>query len=268
MASMLTRSNRTPRRRAAGALFAGPVAGLLAGLVATAAAAAPSATTPPAQPKTHPPAKSLDELLGIEGRPKGEVPPPTADEQPPPADGAGEGALERARERVRRALDEQEVDGILKEILAGMRSSATRLAERSDPGLPTQRVQQEVIDRLDILIDQAQRRRHKSGSQSSSQRQRALQERAASSESAAMPADGTSREGERQQRSGDRQMDPPPGEDPTDLDRMLDETRSEWGALPARVREMIRQGRRDGVASIYQRMTEEYYRRMAEDATR
>lgn len=228
----------------------------------------PTQPQPQPQPKQPPPAKSLDELLGIEGKPKGAAPTPGAGDASPPAAGQEEGALERARERVRRALDEEEVDGILKEILSGMRSSATRLAERSDPGLPTQRVQQEVIDKLDILIDQAQRRRQQSRSSSSSQQQRSSQERAESSESAAAPADAASREGERQQGSGDREMEPPPGEDPTDLDRMLDETRTEWGALPARVREMIRQGRRDGVASVYQRLTEEYYRRMAEDATR
>jgi len=49
---------------------------------------------------------------------------------------------------------------------------------------------------------------------------------------------------------------------------MLEESGAEWGRLPQRVRDLIRQGSRDRVSSVYRRLTEEYYRRMAEDAAR
>jgi len=60
----------------------------------------------------------------------------------------------------------------------------------------------------------------------------------------------------------------PAPQDPVDGGKMLDESQSEWGNLPERVRDVIRQGSRDRIASLYQRLTEEYYRRMAEDASK
>ena len=48
---------------------------------------------------------------------------------------------------------------------------------------------------------------------------------------------------------------------------MLEEGRVEWGRLPDRVRDLIRQGRRDRISSIYRRLTEQYYRRLAEEGT-
>ena len=48
----------------------------------------------------------------------------------------------------------------------------------------------------------------------------------------------------------------------------LSESRIEWGKLPERVRELVLQGRRDRVSSIYERLTREYYRRLAEEASR
>jgi hypothetical protein len=48
----------------------------------------------------------------------------------------------------------------------------------------------------------------------------------------------------------------------------LEESRVEWGRLPDRVRELILQGRRDRVSTLYERITREYYRRLAEEASR
>lgn len=231
--------------------------------IGPASAHAPPAEPPPAPspPNPSPPKKSLDELLGIGGR----KPEPEREQVKPPQ---GDPALERARERVRRALDEEELEGLLQEIVSGMRSSAQRLGDGGDPdeavGANTQRVQQDVVDKLDILIDQAQRRRQQSRSSSSRSQQSSPSER----EQSSTPGESSSQAGERSTGPDGQAIDPPPPEDPTDIDRTLDESRSEWGHLPARVRDMIRQGRRDAMASIYQRLTEEYYRRMAEDASR
>ena len=48
----------------------------------------------------------------------------------------------------------------------------------------------------------------------------------------------------------------------------LTESRIEWGRLPERVRELVLQGRRDRVSTIYERLTREYYKRLAEEASR
>ena len=44
--------------------------------------------------------------------------------------------------------------------------------------------------------------------------------------------------------------------------------RSEWGRLPARVRDAVRQGMRDPMSASYRRLTQDYYRRMAEEPKR
>jgi len=49
---------------------------------------------------------------------------------------------------------------------------------------------------------------------------------------------------------------------------VMEEGRVEWGTLPPRIRDLVQQGRRDRVSSLYLRLTEEYYRRMAEEASR
>ena len=45
----------------------------------------------------------------------------------------------------------------------------------------------------------------------------------------------------------------------------LEEGRVEWGRLPPRVRDAVRQGMRDPMSAAYRRLTQEYYRRMAEE---
>jgi hypothetical protein len=40
--------------------------------------------------------------------------------------------------------------------------------------------------------------------------------------------------------------------------------RSEWGSLPQRVRDMLLQGRNEKFSSLYEKLTGEYYRRLAE----
>ena len=52
------------------------------------------------------------------------------------------------------------------------------------------------------------------------------------------------------------------------LNNVMEDGRTEWGALPARIRDLVQQGRRDRVSSLYQRLTEQYYRRMAEEASK
>ena len=45
----------------------------------------------------------------------------------------------------------------------------------------------------------------------------------------------------------------------------IDESRTEWGHLPKRIREIMSQSRRDRISALYQKATEAYYRRMAEE---
>jgi hypothetical protein len=233
----------------------------------------PPSTTPPSTtpPSTTPPAatppKSLDDLLGI---PKSEAKPA----QPATGD---DPSTKESRERLARGLTEQELDSLLKQALSGMRMSAAQLAERTDTGLDTQRVQADVVAKLDQLIEEAKRRSKggspSSGSSSSSgdpSKGSGQRQPGEGDPSGAKPGESQTRDGQRgDAKSGENDgQEPPEGVDPNAEQAALDETQAEWGALPERVRDLIRQGSRDRVASLYQRLTQEYYRRMAEDASR
>ena len=41
-----------------------------------------------------------------------------------------------------------------------------------------------------------------------------------------------------------------------------------WGKLPKRLREELQQGRGDEYASMYRKLTDEYYKRLAEEGSR
>jgi hypothetical protein len=46
----------------------------------------------------------------------------------------------------------------------------------------------------------------------------------------------------------------------------LEQSEAEWGRLPARTREAVRQGLREKMSTTYRWWTEQYYRRIAEEA--
>ena len=210
----------------------------------------PTGSEPPASPKP-PEGGSLDDLLGIEGEKQGDA-----------------AAIEQAKKRIEQKLDEKELESVLKQALDYMRFSSDRISAHRDVGIDVQRAQQEAIDRLDILIDQAKKRRKSQSNSSSSSGQSRPQGQDQTQGSPQpqpnQPADGS----QRQDGTDGQSTEPPPPEDASAPDRMLEESGAEWGRLPQRVRDLIRQGSRDRVSSVYRRLTEEYYRRMAEDAAR
>ncbi|MFO0827719.1 MAG: hypothetical protein U0572_06165 [Phycisphaerales bacterium] len=234
-----------------------------------------TAPTPPSAPekqadvqkKPEAPAKdapkSLDDVLGIPGGSAGDR---------DAAKGANDAvpALDKAHDRVEKALDEKALEDLMRQALGGMRVSADRLSKETDYGLGTQRVQQDVIAKLDTLIDEAKKRCKKGQCKSQSSGQ--CNNPQPSDSQCNKPGDSKSKAQEAKKPGSSRGAtaagaEPAPV-DPTDHNVVFDESRAEWGKLPERVRELIRQGSRDRIASLYQRMTEEYYRRMAEDASK
>jgi transcription initiation factor TFIID subunit TAF12 len=124
--------------------------------------------------------------------------------------------------------------------------------------LVTQRLQEDVIKRLDILIEaakqqQQQRSRSRSSSSSSQQHQQQQQQRSQAN-----------RAGDGQNRG---EVNPPSRQDGA-LRPPSAALNATWGALPERVREALRQGQSSGFSSIYRSLTEAYYRRLAEEAGR
>ncbi|MFM2164346.1 MAG: hypothetical protein RL325_783 [Planctomycetota bacterium] len=202
--------------------------------------------------------RSLDDLLGV-----------------PESDAAGASAEDAARreqeKRFEKSLDEASMSDLMQRAVDGMKTASERLTDGKDAGLGTQRIQEDVVKTLDRLLQEAQRRQSKSSSSKSSskrnakddpsekngqqqkQRQQQQRQRSASTQSSTS-GDQESAEGTRDDAVAEMQE--------------LTESRIEWGRLPERVRELVLQGRRDRVSTIYERLTREYYKRLAEEASR
>lgn len=174
----------------------------------------------------------LDELLGLESD---DEPGPDADPIDVPDD-APEGLTP------------------LVNAIQGMHEAARRL-EIDSTGVRTQRIQQEVIDELDRLIELAE--------QQQQQQQQSPDSENSESSPGSMQQNQNSSPGPATE-TGEGQpvmdgLDADPGE-------LIDEQGTEWGRLPDRVRKMLQQGRQDAYSSLYERMTIEYYRRLAREA--
>ena len=148
--------------------------------------------------------------------------------------------------------------GTLKQAITLMGDAASRLTEHKDPGVGTQRVQEDVVKRLDQLLASLDKQQ---SSSSSPQPQ---------------PKDPKQDPGPKKPSPGKPQAQPQPNGDgmkdhagPTlqqgQLRPELESARAAWGSLPARVRDMLMQGTEDRFSARYKAMTQEYYKRLAEE---
>ena len=208
--------------------------GLLIGL-------APAQSTDDATPP------SLDDLLGL-------------DEDEDDRD-AAEAARRDAKDALDRELAGKQITDALELALRKMTLSADLLEEKLDPGLGTQRVQEEILAKLDELIDQASQQQQMMNSQSSSSRRRESRQQ---QQQPQQPQRQQSDQQRNPNAKESRATDPPPRRD-GDINKIIDENRSEWGRLPPRVREALLQGRNGVMSSLYRDLTEAYYTRLAEE---
>ena len=215
------------------------------GVAAYATAPIQDAQEPDQEKEDTPP--SLDDLLGLE-----------TDESESDADEAAR--LESERELQRR-LDEKEINDVFLVALERMATSAKRLGELFDTGLATQRVQEDILAKLDQLIDRARRMQSQASASSSSSPQ---------SSQSQNPGQRSNQANNSQRRDGtpqdSQEGDPPPRQE-GDIQTILQEAGVEWGTLPQRLREELQQGRNDKFSSMYRRLTEEYYKRLAEEGS-
>jgi len=220
-----------------------------------AAAATPPKAPDPAKPDPAKPSNakpddlpSLDDLLGT-GSDK-------------PADGAA--APDAAKNELDKLLSGAELGQAFDQAAGLMRDAAKRLTDTRDVGLSTQRIQEDALRKLDQLISsldrqaQQQQQQQQPGEQdqqSSEPRQRQQQQQQQQQQSSQQPGSG-----EPQEHDGPELQEGA-------LNPELDSARAAWGALPARVRQMLLQGSSDRFSSLYNRMTQEYYRRLAEESS-
>lgn len=202
-----------------------------------------AAPAPQAPPASEDPIPDLDDLLGL---PKTK---PATPETPKAAD--------PARTELERELAGQRIDDQFKEAIVLMGDTASRLETGRDAGVQTQRLQEEVIKRLDMLIAAAkQQQQQQQQSSSQQQQQQQQQQQAQQRQEAGAVAQSSADEPDEQGRR--------PGGKTEPLREMLDAASAAWGALPPRVREALLQGGDEQFSSMYEAMTEQYYRRLAE----
>lgn len=198
---------------------------------------------------------TLDELL--------EITPPGADAVPD-AHPQEDHAPSHVDPQVSRVLSGAGPGDVFDQAVQQMEQAADRLDQYRDVGLKTQRLQQEIIAKLDQVIAMARQQQSQSGSSGSS----------GSSGQAQQQQDGSVRN-TGQQMTGGSQGAIGQGASPGDAsaggreadDRSggaMQSNRTEWGNLPARLRDELQQGINERFSTMYREMTGAYYRRLAE----
>jgi len=210
----------------------------------------------PEQPAQSPPQQpTLDELLGL---PKTKPSSPAATTTPRPE------AVDPTKTDLERKLSAREVAEGFKVAIDLMGETADRLQTSRDTGLTTQRMQEDIIRKLDQLIKAAEQQQQQS-KKSSSKGQRDQQKN--------QPNQPQQQQQSQEERDSAGKGEPasdamaPPGEDPN-LNPGAAARGAAWGALPDRVRDALLQGNADKYSSLYQKWTEAYYRRLAEEGNK
>lgn len=190
--------------------------------------------------------RSLDELLGLE-----------PEDRDPTAEAA---ARRRHLEALRRELDESSVARSFDLAVEHMKLTADLLDQRFDAGLGTQRIQEEILLAFDVLLQKARDGQCSGGGSCSGGAKKPED----AGEQGKQP--GTAGTQPNQGNPGSPRK-PQPGMSLPDEEEAgeLDETGAEWGNLPQRVRQMLLQGRQERFSVLYEQLTREYYRRLAEE---
>ena len=124
----------------------------------------------------------------------------------------------------------------------------------------------EYLDKSELKIEQLIKEvedQSKSSSSSSQQQQQQGQQnqQSQSQQQQSDQAQGT----ESQQAQGSERMPPP--REREQLRSILDASSAAWGNLPAHYRDGLQQARDQYVSELYQRLTEAYYRKLAEEGS-
>lgn len=195
------------------------------------AAASAQPTPPPAEP-------TLDDLLGI---PRGQRDPAALRPD------AGTAELDRQ-------LDDEPAGDDFEQAVTLMDDTAQRL-EAADPGLDTQRLQEQILRKLDKMIADAQKKQ--SGGKGKPKPKPGDQPQPGQPQSSqAQPGQPspTNQAGNPSVPRQDGTLGPPPPS-----------SSATWGGLPEHVRQSLTQGSTDRFSSLYRALTEQYYKRLAED---
>lgn len=206
------------------------------GMLPAMVSAQPSEETPKGDPLP-----SLDELLGLE-------------EQGSSSEGPNDDALSEI-------LSPREAGEALGQAISLMDRVAQRIGDGNDLSLPTQRLQEDILRKLDQVIESAQNNQQGGGGSSSSSQ--------SSSSSNQQQPDQQQQDGQAGSQSGDStnpdQANMPGGTSAANPGDALAPNGVSWGALPQRIRDALSQGISDRYSELYRSLTEDFYKSLAEE---
>ena len=214
---------------------------------------------PPEKPAAPP---DLDELLGTSGAKPKDTPKPG---EAAGANNAGSAKPEAgAPNELDRALSPDETRDVFTQAVEGMKESAARLTGSKDAGLATQRVQEEVLRKLDKLIEEAKKKQSQSKSSQSKGKQQKPQDQQSEQDQQNAKKNQAETTSKQQSRDSKDRTESTAREDGALRPAPL-AGGATWGNLPAHVRDSLTQGLSDQFSSAYRRLTEQYYKRLAEE---
>jgi hypothetical protein len=218
-----------------------------AALFATPGFAAPDPVPAAGDAGRADPLPSLDDLLSIPQDKRAETP------------RAGDANKDDLDEQ----LSQEEAADEFAKVVGLMTRAADRIEASRDVGLSTQRIQEDVLRRLDNLISQAEKNAQKK-QQQQQQQQRPKDQQQSQNQQKPQPQKAQ-QQAQQQGTPDDPQHNPnPPGKDGP-LAAPPASASATWGNLPPHIREALMQGKGDKYSALYRPLTEEYYRRLAEE---
>jgi hypothetical protein len=140
-----------------------------------------------------------------------------------------------------------------------MRTVSNRLGRHRDSGLATQRLQKIILDRIDQMIKDARQSSSSSKSDGS-----------ASSNKQQSGSQGNAQQGQNQKPGQKGQAGNPASASAAglvqdhELGQPIRQHRVEWGSLPPRLRDELLEGSAERFSPVYRALTEQYYKRLAE----
>ncbi len=199
---------------------------------------------------------SLDDLLNLS-------PGDPAPSQPAPENTDKQPGNENLAESVNEALTASDAAGAFEQAVQEMDSVSRRLGRALDPGVETQRMQESILRKLDQVIKSAKEQSSSGGGGGSGQpREQDQGGESVAQQGRAQQQAGPPQPGGQQASTGAAGVTTPIK--PETTESAIEQLRKEWGALPPRVREELSDGLRERFSPLYRRMTEAYYKALAE----
>jgi hypothetical protein len=206
---------------------------------------------------------TLDELLEIGGKPAGGA-------AAKPADGAastGEAPKVELDAQARKALEkeEQQAADALRKAVGEMYQVSERIGRDTDTSRDVQRDQEEIIKKLDQVIETAEKCQSQGGGSSSSGKPKDKKQNGSQKNQQQAKKPGQQQQQQASASAGGTTAGKGNVSGGLGITTPLAELRERWGNLPGRVREQLMQGVQEKVSPVYREWTEQYYKRLAEE---